>query len=146
MSKKSILFFSCEPGGAEVLIPVIKLLTEQPDYFVSVVGYGFALSRFAAKDVDVIEIEPVARGDFDLFTKFAPDILITSATSLPSRDMSEKYLWVNAREAGIPSIAFLDQWQNYAIRFSGAHDDERLAFLPDMINCINDVGRAEMIQ
>jgi hypothetical protein len=143
---KIILFFSCEPGGAEVLIPVIKLVRTQPHLRVIVLGYGHALERFARKDVACDEIRPVTIDDFSLLDHHAPDLLITSATSLPAVDMSEKYLWQQAKQREIPSMAFLDQWQNYSARFSGRQDQERLAYLPDWINCLNEIGRVEMIR
>ena len=89
---------------------------------------------------------PVQYESFGLFDQFMPDLLITSATSLPLVEMSEKYLWRQAKQRGIPSLAFLDQWQNYAIRFSGTQKHERLAYLPDWINCLNAIGRSEMIR
>lgn len=145
-ARKKILFFSCEPGGAEVLIPVIRLVQDQPHLESVVVGYGHALERFAKKGIDCQEIKPVKMEDLSLFDHCAPNLLITSATSLPSVDMSEKYLWWQAKQRGIPSLAFLDQWQNYIIRFSGNKDHERFAYLPDWINCLNEMGREEMIQ
>ena len=48
-TSKKILFFSCEPGGAEVLIPVIRLVQAQPHLEAVVLGYGHALARFAKK-------------------------------------------------------------------------------------------------
>lgn len=143
---KKILFFSCEPGGAEVLIPAIRLVQAQPHWEAIVLGYGHALARFAQKGIVCREIEPVPREDFSLLDHYAPDLLITSATSLPSVDMSEKYLWRQAKQRGIPSLAFLDQWQNYAVRFSGKQDHERLAYQPDWINCLNETGREEMLR
>lgn len=143
---KKILFFSCEPGGAEVLIPVIRLVQAQPHLEAVVLGYGHALARFAKKGIACDEIGPVALEDFSLLDRHAPDLLITSATSLPSVDMSEKYLWRQAKQRGIPSLAFLDQWQNYAVRFSGKLIHERLAYQPDWINCLNETGREEMIR
>jgi hypothetical protein len=144
--KKKILFFSCEPGGAEVLIPVIKLVEAQSQYTVQVIGYGYAVARFRKKHVVVDEVWPISKESFDIFDNYVPDMLITSATSLPEVDMTEKYLWQQAKIRGVPSLAFLDQWQNYAIRFSGVDDVERLAYLPDWINCINKVGEQEMIE
>jgi len=144
--KYRIVFFTCEPGGAEVLIPVIKLLQEQNRYEVVTVGYGHALERFAKKDIFFNKIPPVKKNDFTLFKQFYPDFIITSATSLPYKDMSEKYIWHNARQSGIPTFAFLDQWQNYALRFSGKTEEEWLKYLPDYLNCINDIAKREMIQ
>lgn len=143
---KKILFFSCEPGGAEVLIPVIRLVQAQPHWEAIVLGYGHALARFAKKGIACREIEPAPMEDFSLLDHYAPDLLITSATSLPGVDMSEKYLWRQAKQREIPSLAFLDQWQNYAVRFSGKQDHERLAYQPDWINCLNETGSEEMIR
>lgn len=144
MTNKRVLFFSCEAGGAEVLAPVVRLLTARPDFDAVVACYGHAQDRFARRGINTIAIEPVERNDHSLLTLVEPDLLITSATSLPSEDMSEKFLWRHARRRGVPSIAFLDQWQNYGARFSGPHEAEFLAFQPDYINCINLLGFEEM--
>lgn len=142
---KKILFFTCEPGGAEVLIPVIKLLNTINSYEVIVLSYGFANDRFEKQNIDFNLIEPIKKNEFFIFEHYSPDIIITSATSLPQKDMSEKYLWYNAKKQNIKTIAFLDQWQNYAIRFSGVNKNERLIYQPDFINCINSIGKKEMI-
>ena len=129
-----------------MLIPLIRLIQGQPGLEAVVLGYGHALARFAKKEIAYLGIGPIALEDFSLLDRHAPDLLITSATSLPGVDMTEKYLWRQAKQKGIPSLAFLDQWQNYAVRFSGNRDHERLAYLPDSINCLNEVGREEMIR
>lgn len=144
MQRKTILFFSCEPGGAEVLIPAIRLLKAETTYNVVVLGYGLGAERFSRKGIDYLAIDPVAKDDHALFDAHRPDLLITSATSAPDRDMTEKHLWHTARQLGIPSLAFVDQWQNYAIRFSGPAPQEHLAYLPDYINCIDEIGKREM--
>ena len=141
---KKILFFSCEPGGAEVLIPVINLLQSR-SFEVTVATYGYAVERFKKKNVSYVEIEAINEDDFGILEEFKPDLVISSATSLPYKDMSEKYLWQNARKMKIKTGVFLDQWQNYSIRFSGIREDEKLRYLPDFINCINDIGKQEMI-
>jgi hypothetical protein len=144
--KYRILFFSCEPGGAEVLIPVIRLLQSQLDCEVVVASYGYGLDRFQAKGVGCRTMAKLVPGELGLLNEVAPHLLITSATSLPEQDMTERYLWLGARTLHIPSIAFLDQWQNYALRFSGCGKDEYLAYLPDYINCINGFAEREMLQ
>lgn len=146
MTHKIILFFSCEPGGAEALIPVIKSVAKETTHKVIVLSYGLGAERFARKDIEYIEVGRMGENDPTIMNTYRPDLVITSATSLPERDMSEKYLWHNARLDGIPTIAFLDQWQNYAVRFSGPSAAERLSYLPDYINCINDIGEREMIE
>lgn len=143
--KKTVLFFSCEPGGAEVLIPVVRLLTQTGSCRVVVLAYGLGLQRFRKNGITCIETQPIGRNDPHPFRCYAPDFVITSAASLPERDMSERHLWLNARKFGVKSIAFLDQWQNYALRFSGPVTGERLVHLPDFISCMNELGRAEMV-
>lgn len=142
---KKILLFSCEPGGAEVIIPVARLLAETGCYDVTVTGYGYAIDRFEKQRLPYILVEKIEKNDIGFMNRFAPDLVITSATSIPAKDMSEKYLWHLSRKAGIKSIAFLDQWQNYSLRFSGVTEQERLAYLPDAINCIDEIGKKEMI-
>lgn len=142
---KRILYFTCEAGGAEALIPIIKNMENDRNYEVTVLGYGYASDRFNKQGIDFINIDPISRDDFSIFEIYKPDAIVTSATSLPLKDMSEKYLWQNAKKENIHTIAFLDQWQNYAIRFSGISHSEYLKYQPDLINCINDIGRKEMI-
>ncbi len=142
----NILFFSCEPGGAEAIIPAIRLLQGDSRYHVTVTGYGFGLKRFLSKHIACEDISPVQENDMTVLDQYRPNLIISSATSLPDRDMSEKYLWRNAASKQIKTLAFLDQWQNYATRFSGTKPDERLAYLPDLINCINETGLEEMVQ
>lgn len=146
MNRSRILLFSCEPGGAEALTPVVRLLAATPHYSVILTGYGEGLKRFSLRGLPVTQIQPIRIEPKNLVTLYQPDLVITSATSLPERDMSEKNLWINARTAGVPSIAFLDQWQNYAVRFSGVTPEERLRYLPDVINCIDELGQTEMLQ
>lgn len=140
---KKVLFFSCEPGGAEVLIPVIRLLQEHA-FDVCVLSYGLAADRFRRSDIAFFEMDP-GRSALSLLDHVCPDYVITSATSLPWKDMTEKHLWRAARRIGIGTMAFIDQWQNYSERFSGPTSGEKLKRLPDHINCIDEIGRREMI-
>lgn len=128
-----------------MLAPVVRLLRAQLDWEAVVTGYGHGMNGFRERGIHCEAIERITDGDLRLFEKHKPDLIVSSATSLPAFDMSEKWLWVNARKAGVPSIAFLDQWQNYSIRFSGLTEDERHAYLPDFINCLDGRGRTEMI-
>jgi hypothetical protein len=123
---------------------VVRLLIAR-GHAVHTVGYGHGLARFNRNGVPCRQVEPIRTGDATLLRAIRPALVVTSATSLPVVDMSEKHLWRAARDLGIPSLAFLDQWQNYSSRFSGLGEGERLAYLPDAINCMNDVGRDELL-
>ena len=105
--KKKILFFSSEPGGAEILIPVIELLKAKGKYDVKVTGYGFGLERFKMKQVPCQKIDAIEKGDLKLIKKISPNFIISSAASLPYKDMSEKYLWHNAKKAEVKTMALI---------------------------------------
>jgi len=75
-----------------------------------------------------------------------PDLILTSATSMPFLDMTERYIWQWGKENGIKTIGVLDQWQNYALRFSGAGEEERLAYMPDHIFVMDDFAKKEMVE
>lgn len=140
MKKFNILFFSSEPGGASILSPVIKMLKNFIYYNVTVLSYGNGILRFEAEDVNAISIPKIKKNDGSILDIYKPDLVITSAASLPHIDMSEKYLWEISSDSGITSIAFIDQWQNYSLRFSGIEQNEVRKYKPDYINCINKVG------
>ena len=142
--KRRVLIFSAEPGGAEVLIPVARLLFDAGEYDVRILGYGHGLTRFIARGIGCDRIAEIARGDNAIIDQYRPDLIITSAAGIPEYDMSEKYLWETAKRLGVMTIAFLDQWQNYALRFSGPGGQRRLGYLPDVINCIDEYARADM--
>lgn len=141
MSGRRVFVFTCEPGGAEVLAPVIELLRGR-GWDVRAAAYGHGAARWRRRGLAFEEISPVGQDEPRLGDV---DFLITSACSLPDRDPSERRLWLAARRRGVPSLAFLDQWQNYAVRFSGPEPAQRLAFLPDRIGCIDAIGREEML-
>jgi hypothetical protein len=146
MRTSKIVFFSCEPGGAEILSPVIMHFMGLPQFTVQTLAYGHATLRFEKNGIPFEEIKPVLKNDQGFVESYRPDLIITSATSLPFKDMSERHLWLLAKQGGIPSFALLDQWQNYVIRFSGVEADENLKYLPDYINCINEIGMREMVE
>lgn len=139
-----MLIFSAEPGGAEVLSPVAQLLFNAGEYDVRVLGYGHGLTRFLTRGIRCNEIAGIAKGDNAIIERYRPDLIVTSAAGIPECDMSEKHLWETARRQGVMTIAFLDQWQNYTLRFSGPGGQERLNYLPNIINCIDGYAREEM--
>lgn len=146
MSPRPVLSFSREAGGAAAIAPVCQELIRQ-GWPLLLLAKGPAVKGFADRGLNCIEI-----GDFDpaiiedlcrQHLGGLPQLLFTSATSLPGLDMTERLLWLWAAKSGIPSAALIDQWQNYAIRFSGIEASERLAYLPDRIMVMDDYARFE---
>ena len=138
--------FSREAGGAEVLAPVIMALKKK--HRVVLLAKDYAKNIFAKYSLSFVEIEGYSHSLMQhLIDKHGrPSLVLTSAVSLPWRDMTEKYLWRWSAEARIPSIAILDQWHNYAIRFSGVGEAERLKYLPDYVCVMDEYAKKDMIR
>ncbi len=143
--KNNILLFSADPGGAECLIPVAKALRGSFD--LTFMCKGTAVKTFERHFAKLLIADGSAFKDMEVkLEKFKVDLILTSASSLPEKDMTEKLLWRWAANKGIHSIAVLDQWENYSRRFSGIGEDERMAYLPDKIAIMDGLARDEMIK
>lgn len=141
---EGLLCFAREPGGAEVISAFLRDISPR-SYFLFAKDYacdifaenGLGFSRYAGETVqDLCSFLSVLQANHSV------SIVITSAASMPEQDMTEKYLWKWARASGIPSIAILDQWQNYCQRFSGPDNTHMLEYLPDRI-CVMDQYAAD---
>jgi len=145
MTDRSIVCFAREAGGAEAIAPVVKLLQEKRTVYLFAKDHAlkvFARHSLACKDISSCSIS----SDLDaLLGNFSPSFILTSATSLPWLDMTERYLWKWGQSHNIPTMGVIDQWQNYALRFSGTHEDERLAYLPDYICTLDLCAKEHMI-
>lgn len=144
-----ILAFAREAGGAQAIAPVIKdLLIRGARVIVTAKDVGekvfetHGLTPAYLEDGDSCYIAPLLSKEWG---RMEPDLVLTSATSLPELDMTEKNLWRWARNKGIASVAVLDQWQNYAKRFSSPGTTD-LAYLPDMCCVMDEIARRGMIE
>lgn len=149
--KMYVLAFAREAGGAEAIAPVLRLTQRSGSpCIVCSKGAGVTVFKnygFDAEPIDGfsdLEIESVLSSHWG--EGIYPGVLLTSASSLPSVDMTEKKAWHWAERHSIKSIAVLDQWQNYEIRFSGQHENERLAYMPDVCCVMDSVARDGMIR
>jgi hypothetical protein len=148
-SQERILCFAREAGGAEALAPVIKRLSHW--YNVLLLAKDYALPIFQRHNLEhkiyhTHSKEALATLIRDYWHGLMPDVVLTSATSLPWSDMTERLLWRWAGEHSVPSIAIVDQWQNYGVRFSGCQADEHIAYLPTRITTLDDRAKQEMIK
>lgn len=141
---RSILCFAREAGGAEAIAPVVATL--QGKHPVILLAKDYAKDVFARHRLPFREIPGYAPDLIeDIEREYGiPHLVFTSATSLPWNDMTERYLWKWAEARGIPSIAVMDQWQNYSLRFSGPTPEERLKYLPTWICVMDEYARLQM--
>lgn len=145
---RRILAFAKAAGGAAALVSVLQELQRQDRILLLAAHPATDVFRRAG-------LEPMlfpAFSEMTLAQQIAgcfggepPDVVLTSATSLPQLDMTEKYVWRWAHACQIPSVAVLDQWQNYALRFSGPGLHEHLAYLPDWIAAMDGHAKQGMI-
>jgi predicted glycosyltransferase len=137
MSK--ILFFAHDPGGANAICSLIEPLKKEHDVFVYAKGPALSILP-----------NPIVY-DGKILTSINPDLVITGTSA---NDMTEKRLWVESRQLGILSIAILDHWCNYGIRFSRYTANEMDAYkksksfdyLPDYIVVMDSFAKKEMIK
>ncbi len=151
---KSALLFSRDPGGANTIIPLVAPLNRL-GYTVNLYGKEIALkiysdSGLSGRDI-MSEIDNISSASVAEFLREAsPDIVVTGTSA---EDFTEKFLWKAGGELGIPSLAILDNWMNYGIRFSpytptdsSSYERHRSCpFLPSRIAVMDEHARNESI-
>lgn len=149
-----ILAFARDPGGANTVIPLLSPL-RQRGHQLLLYGKDAALSsyrqaRVEGKDV-MAELAEVTPGSIrSWLERESPDLIVTGTSA---DDFTEKFIWQAAGELGIPSLAIVDQWINYSLRFSGHGVNDISSFdsassrryLPTRIVAPDDYARDEMV-
>jgi hypothetical protein len=133
------LFLAGDPGGAAALLPVIQEWKGKKTVF----AYRHAADLFRSGGEDVRPLDERSAGDTEaaaLLANTRPDF-VCAATSVNGVDW-ERHFFVAARQLGIPSLAVLDYWSNYTVRFSLSRE---LDALPDLISVADERMLAEMI-
>lgn len=147
MKDNKIILYSAEPGGAEIISVLFKKIQSDKrttNIKLEVYCGPRSAAVFARNCVEALEINLENLNDINIEKN---DIVITSACSIPWVDTSEHFFWKKAKTTGAYSIAFLDSWQNYEIRFqieaAGNLTNEKYIF-PNLINCIDKIGLKEI--
>ena len=127
---KSVMFFAHDAGGANAISPLIR---------------AFKTPLVFAENA-ALEILPNARrlpyGDLGEVIKSLDPSFIVTGTS--GNDFTERDLWRESAKLGITSMAVLDSWVNYGVRFSDLTIRDLHLFrkdctrLPDYI-CVPDL-------
>ena len=143
-----VLAFAREAGGAAAIAPALQELLGHASVVILAKDYAHEVfHRAGLRTVTFTECSDAAlsRVLAEHWAGQLPEAVFTSATSLPQLDMTEKHLWRWARQQRIPSVAVLDQWQNYAARFSGLGPEEHLAYLPDWIAAMDERAKHGLV-
>jgi hypothetical protein len=152
---KTVLLFSRDPGGANVIIPLVEPLRRK-GYIVKIFGKDHALKKYAEAGIESLHIIKHVHNtklkDIELFlTQEKPDCIITGTSG---DDFTERFIWKSAEKLGILSFAILDQWINYGIRFSKYvpseknkyEEDKTHGYLPSKILVMDEYAKQEAIK
>lgn len=151
MRPNRYLFFSQDPGGTNVLIPIIRELGGAS--YIAVIGKDNAIPLYERKGIPFIPINRIT-DKFDvenikkIIADYQPDMVITDTSVV---DFFERYIWVASRELSVKSIAVLDSWCYYGLRFSDCtfknieqYDKKhKIAYLPDRLLVMDQDAKTE---
>jgi hypothetical protein len=131
-----------DPGGANALGPVIEALLTSGRR-VQAFAYRQAAGVWRYRGLAYQELtETMSVPDAIRCLQAASAGVLLAATSCNGVNLEQRFV-AAARRLGTPSLAVLDFWSNYRLRFT----DERGAWadLPDRIAVMDEWARAEMI-
>lgn len=137
-----IIAASQDAGGCNAIYPVlIRLRCDGND--VAVFAAKYSVEILKGKDIPFFEIVPE---DFNkvnkLFDQHKPDIALLG-TSM-GYSLEDVFLQ-ECRKRGIPSVAVLDSWVNYSMRFPNLLTERKLEYLPDILCVMDDFAKREMV-
>jgi len=140
----TIIALSGDPGGASAVGPVIKRLQSDQRVQVEALAYnetaqiwdnlGIAYNKLSGEIPDQEILAFLQRRDVKL---------LFTGTSVNPVDLEKRFIAAASR-IGLPSLALLDFWLNYRLRFSNAAGE--LAFMPNKIAVMDALARDEMIR
>lgn len=123
-----------DPGGAQAVMAVVQELRRQQEQVITAAYYS-AADIFTPSD-HLFEQAVTHADALSLLEQTRPDVLLCG-TSVNGRD-DEKTFIIAARQLGVPSIAVLDFWSNYAARFTTRPPDGLFDALPDIIAVMDE--------
>jgi hypothetical protein len=138
-----ILAVAGDPGGANALAPVIERLRSDSRVSVRALAYRQAGKLWRQRGLACEDLsEDIFMGAVSSFFKQKHPSLLLTGTSANGVDLEKQFV-AQARHMRVPSVAVLDFWTNYALRFADA--DGLLSFLPDRIAVMDEQARSEML-
>lgn len=139
-SIKRIFFGANDAGGANAIAPVAAELANRGAIFKGFAS-GPARAIFTERGISSIDADLLSDVELDpAFDDFRPEIVLVG-TSVGFT--VEKRLTIRANARIVPSIAVLDFWSNYSLRFS--KDKKDFAYLPTVVCVMDERARDEMV-
>jgi hypothetical protein len=143
MNKPTLVSVCGDPGGANAVAAVLKVLETDGRLDLAPYAYNEGVEVLNRQGIRSRPL-PAAIDAAWTLRRLEEDrpALVFTGTSHNGRDC-EKLFISTARGLGIRSLAVLDFWSNYAVRFSD--DRGALTALPDSIAAMDQRAKSEMI-
>jgi hypothetical protein len=127
-----------DPGGAGALAPVLEALVAEGRVRLRNFAYRQATDILAARNIPLTAI-PAGADEKWIKAQLAESgaRLLLTATSYRTEE-HEKAFIAAARGQGLRSIAVLDFWANYGVRFADGSGE--LRYLPDLITAMDQAS------
>lgn len=136
---KMILFCATDPGGAKNIAPVTSKLSVQCNVLALCSIRTHRFFDEVSVPVEVTEVSSVNAAKH-MISEINPDIVVLGTAVA---DRPEALLTQAAISLGIPTVAILDEWYLYALRFQ--NKDGKFTHLPTAICCQDELAYNEAI-
>lgn len=141
MTNGTVWVIAGDAGGANALWPIFTPLRERR-MALQLSGYAQAPGLWQDRGETVRELSPgTSVVEAETMLQESGAALLLTGTSLNGVNLERRFI-LGARRIGLPSLALLDYWSNYAPRFSSNGTD--LDCLPDRIAIMDTQARDEM--
>ena len=132
----SVVILAREAGAAAALAPVARTLIAERELRVTIVASEEAERAFERQGLPVLGFpdDPSEPQIDSLLARECAAALLTGTSVYPDRDAR---WWRTAAARGVPSLALVDHWCNYAERFSHR---EPFDSLPDSVAVLDDAA------
>ncbi len=152
--KPKVLATSWHPGGMNVIIPVIKRLNKEGKVDVVTIGHQYSEAILDSHGIGYRRIGDYGLEDVSLesmgylLEQESPNLVLsgTSAQDENNRDVIEQTATLAGRKRKIPTVAVLDFWGNYSLRFDDIYSGEHFRFLPDRIAIMDQYAERDMLK
>jgi len=151
--KQKVLATSWHPGGINAIIPVIKKLQQDQALEVIAIGHQYSESVLYNNKVKYRKVSDYGLFDVSLnsmgalLERESPDLILTGTSTQDekNRQVIEQNITVAGRQRNIPTVAVLDFWANYSLRFNDIYSGENFRFLPDKIAIMDQYAERAML-
>ncbi|CAM4079652.1 UDP-N-acetylglucosamine 2-epimerase [Pseudoalteromonas ostreae] len=122
-NEQTIMLFAADPGGANSIAVLSNYLQKQ-NYNTVLFARDITLKHLKNKGYKNVTLLDDNINQYDiqsiesLISPYDPSLLVTSTTG---RDFIERTTWLVGNKLNVPTVAILDQWMNYSLRFLKQH-------------------------